>query len=159
FNGTRARSWAPCTKKRPASTGARPSRLALTQSFPCTELKARALAASDPAANATIARTAASFGQSRKWTATAHCPGPAIWAEPTASNVSKLAATPSRIARAVASSVTRRATTLEDGEGSARIDKRQYRALARRCTQVAQHHPERKGLGRTTGRRDGLNCR
>src|SRR5882724_3125264 len=40
FGGTRARSCAPCTTKRPAGTGTRSSRLALTQSLASTVSKA-----------------------------------------------------------------------------------------------------------------------
>ena len=35
----RARSWAPCTTKRPAATGARPARLSRTQSCAATRAK------------------------------------------------------------------------------------------------------------------------
>ena len=57
--------------KRPASTGLRPSWLAFTQSFAASVSKASAFAASGPAASATSARTAVSFGGSLKWIATA----------------------------------------------------------------------------------------
>ena len=52
LNGMRARSWAPCTMKRPAMTGANPARLSRTQSLAATRSKRSALAAASPAAAA-----------------------------------------------------------------------------------------------------------
>src|SRR5262245_13140590 len=112
LRGTRSRWWAVCTTNRPASIGRSPSWLALTQSRGVVVSNARLLAASGPAASAISARTAVSFGRSRKWMATVQRPGPSSLAPATAASGSKLSATTSITRRAVASSVASCATVV-----------------------------------------------
>src|SRR5262245_38497395 len=89
--------------------------LFLIQSCGVVASNASALAASAPAARATSARTAVSFGGWRKWMATAHRPSPSWLMPATVSNASKLSATRSTIRAAVAWSVASRATVLASG--------------------------------------------
>ena len=60
---TRSRSWLPCTTKRPAGTGTRSSRLALTQSLASTVSKTSVSAISFPAAVATSSRSQCLIGR------------------------------------------------------------------------------------------------
>ena len=85
---TRARSCAPCTTKRPASTGARPSRLLRTQSVGASVSNASPCAAAAPATDAICARTAASSGRSRKWMASDQRPSGSSNAETATSSAS-----------------------------------------------------------------------
>ena len=118
---TRARSCAPCTTKRPASTGLRPSRLLRTQSVGASVSNANARAASAPAADSTRARTAASSGRSRKCTASDQRPSGSSNAEAATCSPSKVSASASPILRAAAWSVERRATAVGEGSGIAQF--------------------------------------
>src|SRR6516165_10059923 len=115
---TRARSCAPCTTKRPASTGARPSRLLRTQSVGASVSNTSAWAAALPAADAINARTAASSGRWRKWMASDQRPGASSKAEAANCSASKLSASASAMFCAVEASLESRATTVAMGEGS-----------------------------------------
>src|SRR5262245_14357780 len=121
FAATRPRSCEPCTTNRPAPTGVSPSRLALTQSLAAVVSNTSALAASGPAASPMSARTAVSFGGSRKWMATVQRSGPSSLAPTAVESWSKLSATTSMRRRAVAASVASRAAVLAS-DRSAGID-------------------------------------
>ena len=71
---TWSRSCWPCTTKRPAGTGTRSSRLALTQSLASTVSKTMACATSSPAALATSSRISVWSGGSAKCTVTSQRP-------------------------------------------------------------------------------------
>ena len=121
LRGTRARSWPPCTTKRPASTGVSPARLASTQSLTAIVSNTSALAVSAPAASPTRARTAVSFGGSRKWIETCQSPAVPSKAPMTACVASKLSPRTATKFRAVASLTVSRATTVAskgEGEGT-----------------------------------------
>src|SRR3954447_3708340 len=72
--GTRARSCAPCTTKRPAGSGTRSSRLALTQSLASTLSKTSVAAISRLAALVTSSRNRLWSGASAKCTVTSQRP-------------------------------------------------------------------------------------
>src|SRR5262249_55729016 len=108
---TRSRPCAVCTGKRPASPGARPSRLLRTQLVGASVSNVSAAAAAPPAADAMSARTAASSGGARKWMARDHCPEESSKAEAANCPAVRLSASASAILRTVAASLERRATT------------------------------------------------
>src|SRR5262245_27587213 len=109
---TRSRACAVCTAKRPASTGARPSRLLRTQSVGGRVSNVSAAAAAPPAADAMSARTAASSGGARKWTARDHRPEESSKAEAANCPAARLSASTSAILRTVPASLERRATAV-----------------------------------------------
>src|SRR5262245_27719092 len=115
---TRARSCAPCTTKRPASTGPRPARLLPTQSVGASVANTSAWAAALPAADAINARTIASSGRWRKWMASDQRPGASSKAEAANCSAARLSASASTIFCAVEASLESRATTVAMGEGS-----------------------------------------
>ncbi len=102
FAPMRARSCAPCTTKRPASTGLRPARLVRTQSVGASVSNVSPPAAAAPAAAATSARTAASSGGSRKCTASDQLLSGASNAAIATVSASRLSASASLILRTVA---------------------------------------------------------
>ena len=145
FAGTRPRSCAPCTTKRPAATGLSPAMLSRTQSFAATRAKRNTSAASRPAAAATSARTASSSGAVRKWMATCQRPPPLSARLTAALSTGSPPPRASAIRRALCSSVSRHATGVAAGEefiGSPDV----FRPLP------AIHIGERDGLAEISGR-------
>src|SRR5437870_4641635 len=108
----RPRACAPCTTNRPASTGARPSRLLSTQSVGASVSKLSAWAAAVPAADAISARTALASGCWRKWRASDQCPDASSKAATAISSAAGLPASASAIFCTVVASLESRATTV-----------------------------------------------
>src|SRR5262245_45945842 len=141
LGGTRSRSCAPCTTKRPAGTGTRSSRLALTQSLASTVSNESVFAISAFAALLTSSRNCAWSGASAKCTVTSQRPSGRSNAATAASPSKKISVSTSTMRFAACSSpMAKLARWVEGvtviGKCSPQLTERKYRS----CLQASHHH-------------------